>query len=139
MKIKSKGEKAVEQLKDSKVLREIYDYDLRCVMRLIKEELQKREEKRKDMINSLEDMCDWMLVNGENKYEFHYSPKNPEQMMEADEEEITDSGFDQISQKIGERGRKLFRYEGRVFEVTASFGEKDSYFDMEIRDDIEGL
>ena len=137
--MKGKSEKVIEQLKNSKVLRGIYDYDLKCLIRLINEELEKRDEKRKDMINSLEDMCDWMLVMGEDKYTFHYSPKNPEQLMKADKEEITDSGFDKISEKIGERSRKLCRYEGWVFEVTASFGEEDSYFDMEIRYDVDEL
>lgn len=132
-------EKVAEALKDPKVLRGIYDYDLECLIRLAKEELEKREEKRKGMVNSLEDMCIWMLVRGENEHTFHYSPKNPGQMMEADHEEITDSGFDKICQQIGERGRKLFRFQGQVFQVKASFGEEDNYFDMEIRDDIEDL
>lgn len=137
--MKSKGEKAVEALKDPKVLRGIYDYDLECLIRLANEELEKREEKRKGMINSLEDMCEWMLVMGEDEYTFHYSPKNPEQLMKADEEEITDSGFDKICQQIGAKGRKFFRFQGQVFQVKASFGEEDNYFDMEIRDDIEDL
>ena len=137
--VKRKSEKVVEALKNLKVLREIYDYDLECIIRLANEELGKREEKRKGMINSLEDMCVWMLVRGEDEYTFHYSPKNPEELMKADEEEITDSGFDKICQQIGERGRKLFRYERWVFEVTASFGEEDSYFGMEIRYDVDEL
>lgn len=137
--MKGKSEKVVEQLKNSKVLRGIYDYDLECIIRLANEELGKREEKRKCMINSLEDMCEWMLVMGQYEYTFHYSPKNPEQLMKADEEEITDSGFDKICQQIGERGSKLFRRQGQVFNVKASFGEEDSYFDMEIRGNVEEL
>lgn len=137
--MKNKANRAIEVLSSRRNLRKVDDCDLIRLINKIEIELEKREKKRKNMINSLEDMCDRMIQWDEEEYVFHYNPKNPEELMKADEDEITDSGFAYIRHQIGEREKKIFKWKERIFEVWAVIGDEDSWFYMEIKQAIEDL
>lgn len=124
--MKIKVEKALDVLKDKENLRKVYDYDLMRLCNAIKDELSERDEQRAVMINRLEDMCKWLAIYGKTVHTFYYSPKSPKELMEADDDEVTDEGFEKIRQQIEDKVILTFEYEENIFRVR-------SYIDLEQR------
>lgn len=134
-----KAEKALKALVET--IPEIYDYDLRKLINLVEEELKKRETKRSSMINSIEDMCKCMIKENETGYTFYYNARTPEELLEyAENDEITDEGYDNICQQLGEKGTKAVQYEHKTFLIK-EYLQKDGFycFDVEMIERVENL
>lgn len=129
-----RAKRALEILSDETYLRTVYDYNLMTLVTTIERELNQRKAKRDSIINSLQDMCEWIIKWDEEEHTFYYSQKDPEQLMEAYDDDISAAGFENICRQIGLKGEKLFSHKGRAFRVTAYISEEgsegESYFKM---------
>ena len=83
---------ALNTLKECNNLRKLYDYDLISLRETINRELEEREHKRAEMINSLEDICKDMLRSHRTNHTYWYIQMSPEELMEeSNADDITDS------------------------------------------------
>lgn len=131
--MKTNVERAIELLKQERILRKVYDYDLRQLISAIEAELAKRDEKRAGMINCLQDMCRWLQENGETEYTFYYSAQHPQELMESENDEVTDDGFDKICQQIDGKKILTFEHDGKVFRIKSQIDleEGKGQFELE--------
>lgn len=135
--MKSKVEKACETVKNN--LRDLYDYNLEELSHAIKEELEERKSKRAQMINSLEDMCKYMFQNRETSYTFYYRSLSPRELLEfAENDEITDEGYQNICQQLGEKRAKALKYGNQICTIKGyPQDNQGACFDVDVIEDIE--
>lgn len=118
---------------------EIYDYDLQGLIRLVEEEVRKREAKRAEMINSIEDMCKHMIREKETGYTFYYEAMTPKDQLMAENDQITDSGYDQICKQLGDKGVKAVQYGHNTFLIKRYPQEDGACFDVEMIEHVDVL
>lgn len=109
---------ALDVLKDKENLRQVYDYNLRVLISAVEDELSKRDQKRSHMINSIKDMCEFMIEKGENSHYFHYIRRSPQELMQyAGDDEITDEGYYNLCSQLDEKRSKAAQYKGKKFLI----------------------
>lgn len=127
---------ALDVLKDKDNLRQVYDYDLMVLISAVKDELSKRDQKRSRMINSIKDMCEFMIKKGESSHCFHYIRRSPQELIQyAEDDEITDAGYGTLEWQMREKRTKVVQYEGKEF-VIKRYPEDDvsACFEVEMID-----
>ena len=145
MGIKNKDKKKEEQAQKAmrtfvEKIQELYDYDLQKLINEVEEELKKREEKRGQMINSIEDMCKHMMREKETSYTFYYEAMTPRDQLMAENDGITDSGYRHICSQLGEKGVRAIQYGYNTFLIKKYPQENNgACFDVEIIEHVDVL
>ncbi len=132
--ILEQAEKAYGILVEEEYLRQLYDYDLETLIHAIEGELQKRQDRKTEMINSIGEMFSYMERKQETQYSFHYKPMSPKELLEQGCD-ITDEGYYRISKQLGEDGKKVFPYgKNKALSIRAYPGVKEGewYYEVEI-------
>lgn len=143
MAIKKKNKQEEKAMKAMKAfideIPNLYDYELRNLIGEIADELKKREAKRAEMINSIEDMCKYMIREKEMTYTFYYEAMMPKEQLMAENDYITDEGYDHICQQLGEKGTRAVLCESKTFLIKKYPQEKGSCFDVEMIERVDVL
>lgn len=137
---------ALNTLKECNNLRKLYDYDLISLRETINRELEEREHKRAEMINSLEDICKDMLRSHRTNHTYWYIQMSPGELMEeANADDITDQGISYIvHNQMQDEDCRFIQYGHNTFfikKVVVNDNEekKEYFFEVQRIDRLDPL